>query len=125
MAKTQHRTEPDHETTGWPSGIKYIIGNEGCERFNYYGMRSILTVHLVSLYAAGGFLNQAAESKATAMAHIFFAGVYAFPGAGGRSREDHGEYQRQDRLGPRREHVHLVSFGPGGQRPRTLRCWPL
>ena len=79
MAKSQHRTEPDHETTGWPSGIKYIIGNEGCERFNYYGMRSILTVHLVSLYAAGGFLTQAAESKATAMAHIFFAGVYAFP----------------------------------------------
>ena len=26
----------------WPAQIKYIIGNEACERFSYYGMRSIL-----------------------------------------------------------------------------------
>ena len=40
------RSAPDHEATGWPPGIPYIIGNEGCERFSFYGMRSILTLYL-------------------------------------------------------------------------------
>jgi POT family proton-dependent oligopeptide transporter len=31
-----------------PRQIRYIIGNEGCERFSFYGMRNILTVFLVS-----------------------------------------------------------------------------
>ncbi|MBA4073251.1 MAG: MFS transporter, partial [Gemmatimonas sp.] len=31
-----------------PFQIRYIIGNEGCERFSFYGMRNILTVFLVS-----------------------------------------------------------------------------
>ncbi|MBA3884011.1 MAG: hypothetical protein H0X73_15210, partial [Chthoniobacterales bacterium] len=31
-----------------PGQIRYIIGNEGCERFSFYGMRNILTVFLVS-----------------------------------------------------------------------------
>ncbi len=79
MANGKYRTTPDHETKGWPPGVPYIIGNEGCERFSYYGMRSILTVHLVTLYAATGLLDSAAEANATAMTHVFFAGVYAFP----------------------------------------------
>jgi POT family proton-dependent oligopeptide transporter len=79
MASAKYRTSPDHETKAWPPGVPYIIGNEGCERFSYYGMRSILTVHLVALFAMTGLTTQAAEANATAMAHIFFAGVYAFP----------------------------------------------
>ena len=38
-----------------PRQIAYIIGNEGCERFSFYGMRNILTQFLVSsalLFAA-------------------------------------------------------------------------
>lgn len=31
-----------------PQQIRYIIGNEGCERFSFHGMRNILTVFLVS-----------------------------------------------------------------------------
>jgi POT family proton-dependent oligopeptide transporter len=31
-----------------PKQIRYIIGNEGCERFSFYGMRNILTIFLVS-----------------------------------------------------------------------------
>ena len=31
-----------------PRQIRYIIGNEGCERFSFYGMRNILTVFLVT-----------------------------------------------------------------------------
>ncbi len=26
----------------FPPQIKYIVGNEACERFSYYGMRAIL-----------------------------------------------------------------------------------
>ena len=29
-----------------PGQIPYIIGNEGCERFSFYGMRSILTLYM-------------------------------------------------------------------------------
>ncbi len=31
-----------------PSQIPYIIGNEGCERFSFYGMRNVLTPFLVT-----------------------------------------------------------------------------
>ncbi len=31
-----------------PGQIPFIIGNEGCERFSFYGMRNILTVFLVT-----------------------------------------------------------------------------
>ena len=82
MAKANRRTSPDHETKAWPPGVPYIIGNEGCERFSYYGMRSILTVHLITLFVAQQMTEAAANAEAIAMAHIFFAGVYAFPMVG-------------------------------------------
>jgi POT family proton-dependent oligopeptide transporter len=31
-----------------PRQIPYIIGNEGCERFSFYGMRNILTIFLAA-----------------------------------------------------------------------------
>lgn len=31
-----------------PRQIPYIIANEGCERFSFYGMRNILTPFLIS-----------------------------------------------------------------------------
>ena len=66
-----------------PAGIPFIVGNEGAERFSYYGMRAILYVYLGTLFAhvmteqavAGG----QAKAQATAVAHLFMAGVYAFP----------------------------------------------
>lgn len=73
------RTSPDHQNTGWPKGIRYIVGNEVCERFSYYGMRAILTVHLVSLYALTGQTEEAASDSATAAYHLFAGAVYAFP----------------------------------------------
>jgi POT family proton-dependent oligopeptide transporter len=89
-----YRTAPDHDTTGWPPGVPYIVGNEACERFSYYGMRAILSAHLVLLYlAANGVTGQTDESikglpagvlgpaqnASTATTHLFFAGVYALP----------------------------------------------
>jgi POT family proton-dependent oligopeptide transporter len=92
MAHTKYLTAPDHRATGWPKGVPYIIGNEGCERFSYYGMRSILQVHLTSLYVAemarAAAADKVADNAATAVlaaehaqevVHLFFAGVYAFP----------------------------------------------
>ena len=43
MAK--YLTSPPN-LTGMPPGVPYIIGNEAAERFNYYGMKSILTVFM-------------------------------------------------------------------------------
>ena len=76
------RTQPDHDDTGWPRGIPYIIGNEGCERFSYYGMKAILFVYLSQLFAAQGATPQGAEHHATEVLHTFVAGVYALPMVG-------------------------------------------
>jgi POT family proton-dependent oligopeptide transporter len=75
-----YRTSPDQETTGWPPGVPYIVGNEACERFSFYGMRAILATHLAALYALHHGLGQKeSEAAATAATHLFNAGVYALP----------------------------------------------
>lgn len=65
-----------------PRQIPYIIGNEGCERFSFYGMRNILTSFLV-----GTLLLYAPEAERATMAkdvfHSFVIGVYFFPLLGG------------------------------------------
>ncbi len=70
----------------YPAGIPYIVGNEGAERFSYYGMRAILAVYLASLFM--GFLTaeqvgeaatKEARAHATEIVHLFMAGVYMFP----------------------------------------------
>ena len=65
-----------------PGQIPYIIGNEGCERFSFYGMRNILTVFLVST-----LLLDVPEAERACAAkdvfHTFVIGVYFFPLLGG------------------------------------------
>jgi POT family proton-dependent oligopeptide transporter len=56
----------------FPSQIKYIIGNEACERFSYYGMRSILVVFMIQSL---GFL----ESDAKGTYHLFVSAAYFLP----------------------------------------------
>ena len=72
--------------TGWPPGIPYIVGNEGAERFSFYGMKAILWVYMVSLFTnfaaeetIAPAVMKAAEDQATGRVHLFIAGVYAFP----------------------------------------------
>lgn len=80
MTTPRHRTAPDQETTAWPPGVPYIIGNEGCERFSYYGMRSILYVYMAEyLYRYHAEYASRAEDLATAHYHLFSVGVYALP----------------------------------------------
>jgi proton-dependent oligopeptide transporter, POT family len=65
-----------------PRQIRYIIGNEGCERFSFYGMRNILTVFLVSsllMYLPEGDRERSAKD----VFHTFVIGVYFFPLLGG------------------------------------------
>ncbi len=75
---TMHVTD----TGRMPRQIPYIIANEGCERFSFYGMRNILTPFLIST-----LLLFVAESERTGEAkhvfHTFMMGVYFFPLLGG------------------------------------------
>src|SRR5688500_10124902 len=68
--------------TGMPRQIPFIIANEGCERFSFYGMRNILTLFLrtsLLLYLP----EQERAISATEVFHTFVMGVYFFPLLGG------------------------------------------
>jgi len=65
-----------------PPQIPYIIGNEGCERFSFYGMRNILTVFLAS-YLLVDLPEGEREGAAKEVFHTFVIGVYFFPLLGG------------------------------------------
>lgn len=56
----------------FPPQIKYIVGNEACERYSYYGMRSILVVFMIQV-----LLFQ--EGHATSVYHLFAGACYLFP----------------------------------------------
>ena len=60
----------------YPPQIKYIIGNEACERFTYYGLMGILELYLVNRMALG-------EAQATQTLHLFGTAVYLLPLLGG------------------------------------------
>jgi POT family proton-dependent oligopeptide transporter len=56
----------------FPPQIKYIISNEACERFSFYGMRSILTLYIAKHLGMGA-------SSASEIVHLFVFGVYFMP----------------------------------------------
>jgi POT family proton-dependent oligopeptide transporter len=60
----------------YPPQIKYIVGNEACERFSFYGMRSILVTYMVT-----ALLYSQRDSKA--YFHTFVAVTYFTPIVGG------------------------------------------
>jgi POT family proton-dependent oligopeptide transporter len=67
-----------------PRQIPYIIGNEACERFSFYGMRNILVPFLISSVLMQYLPEGAArESAAKDVFHTFVIGVYFFPLLGG------------------------------------------
>ena len=76
-------------TVAGPSGrlprqIPYIIGNEACERFSFYGMRNILVPFLISSILLA-YLPQGPDREGAAkdIFHTFVIGVYFFPLLGG------------------------------------------
>ena len=61
----------------WPPQIKYIVGNEACERFSYYGMRSILAGYITGAVLRGG-LGQSADYS-TEVISLFVSANYFMP----------------------------------------------
>jgi POT family proton-dependent oligopeptide transporter len=84
IAERRLSTEAIPATAGQrlPRQVPYIISNEACERFSFYGMRNILTPFLVST-----LLLYAPEAERAGIAkdvfHSFVIGVYFFPLLGG------------------------------------------
>ncbi|AKT43244.1 POT family MFS transporter [Chondromyces crocatus] len=67
-----------------PRQIPFIIGNEACERFSFYGMRNILTVFLIDYLLVHQNPDvQSREGAAKSIFHLFVSGVYFFPLLGG------------------------------------------
>lgn len=66
-----------------PRQVRYIIGNEACERFSFYGMRNILTQFLVSSVLLAYLPVDEREHMAKEVFHSFVIGVYFFPLLGG------------------------------------------
>lgn len=61
----------------WPRQIKFIVGNEACERFSYYGMRSILAGYITGAVLKGG-IGQDADTS-TEIIHLFVFANYFMP----------------------------------------------
>lgn len=55
-----------------PGQIKYIVGNEACERFSYYGMRAILTIFMIQYLLME-------EHEALSTYHLFVSACYFLP----------------------------------------------
>jgi POT family proton-dependent oligopeptide transporter len=66
-----------------PRQVPYIIGNEACERFSFYGMRNILVQFLVSSVILAYIPEADREGAAKDVFHSFVIGVYFFPLLGG------------------------------------------
>jgi POT family proton-dependent oligopeptide transporter len=67
---------PEAASNSFPKQIKYIVGNEACERFSFYGMKSILVIFMTThlMIAAG---------NAEASYHLFVSACYLLPLLGG------------------------------------------
>jgi proton-dependent oligopeptide transporter, POT family len=70
------RSHSESKDGRYPPQIKYIIGNEACERFSYYGMVGILENYLTEKMKMSG-------PDATTTQHLFGTAVYFLPLAGG------------------------------------------
>ena len=56
----------------FPRAVAFIIGNEFCERFSFYGMRAVLTLYLTEKLGYN-------EDAATGVFHAFVAACYFMP----------------------------------------------
>jgi POT family proton-dependent oligopeptide transporter len=63
-------------TDRYPPQIKFIVGNEACERFSYYGMASILVLYMNEHL-------RFSEQDSKGLYHLFVMAVYLAPLAGG------------------------------------------
>ncbi|CAG9772811.1 unnamed protein product [Ceutorhynchus assimilis] len=64
--------EGTDEKIAYPKSVFFIVSNEFCERFSYYGMRTILSLYLMDILSY-------TESSAKVLYHTFTMFVYFFP----------------------------------------------
>jgi len=62
----------DEQVNRWPPQVKYIVGNEACERFSYYGMKGILAVYITLVLLK-------TQDDATNIIALFSAANYFMP----------------------------------------------
>jgi POT family proton-dependent oligopeptide transporter len=73
--------------------VKYIIGNEACERFSFYGMRNILTIFLADYLLVSLPVGER-SAHAKEIFHLFAMAVYFTPLLGGYLADRHwGKYR--------------------------------
>ncbi|CAI7728846.1 unnamed protein product [Closterium sp. NIES-53] len=63
---------PKEQEAVVPPTVKFIIGNEFCERFSFYGMRAILAMYLNERL-------KLSQATATEMVHLFIVAAYLAP----------------------------------------------
>ena len=68
---------PQSAPDRFPLQVKFIVGNEACERFSYYGMRSILAGYITGAVVNGG-LGQTGD-RSTEIIHLFVSANYFMP----------------------------------------------
>ncbi|TKR96968.1 hypothetical protein L596_010907 [Steinernema carpocapsae] len=56
----------------YPKGVFFILGNEFCERFSFYGMRAVLTLYLITEH-------HFSDSHASLLYHAFVSLAYFSP----------------------------------------------
>ncbi|XP_018571394.1 peptide transporter family 1 isoform X2 [Anoplophora glabripennis] len=64
--------ENNEEKLPYPKSVFFIVSNEFCERFSYYGMRTILVLYLTNILLYS-------EADAKIVYHAFTVLVYFFP----------------------------------------------
>lgn len=74
---------PPSSPAKMPRQIPFIIGNEACERFSFYGMRNVLTDFLSMHLLVSLLPVEERGPAAKEVFHTFAMGVYFFPLLGG------------------------------------------
>ncbi|XP_018793021.1 PREDICTED: peptide transporter family 1 isoform X1 [Bactrocera latifrons] len=72
VQQQQHNKRLEKRPSEYPKSVAFIISNEFCERFNYYGLRTILVLYLTTKLHYD-------KDTATVLFHIFTMLVYLFP----------------------------------------------
>ena len=73
---------PDAAANRFPPQIRFIIGNEGCERFSFYGMKNTLTFFLIN-YLLVALPSPEREATGKAHYHLFVSACFFTPLLGG------------------------------------------
>ena len=72
QAAAERQVETAPATNRWPPQVKYIVGNEACERFSYYGMKGILALYITTVLLK-------TQDDATTIIALFSALNYFMP----------------------------------------------